>query len=780
MFRPMAVLSSLLILLILAPPASAIDYSWNKDTGGEWATPGNWAPGGVPGAGDNVAFDLGGTYTVNLNGAQSANNVTLSAGGATINAFGSDFNLGGTLNLTAGTWVMGGFMGTPVTLTGGTVTRAAGATGTLEVEGDLRLVNTQIGNAAAVELSRSGGGRLRLAGTSAFAPGSVITMANTGTPYPSQSGITFEAGGVVNNLTINLGQNTTVGTVGGQSLTFGPNTVLEYADPQSNFTPAVIGREWYDGNDGIVTLTNQGTIRSLGLLVVGRYFGGNLSSNVDITNIGLMESRFALDINANNFTNATGGVVRATGGGSVFLFGRQSWVNQGTFEVSGSGSALYLGGLFTRDAIGTITRTGTGTVVGIYAGWMDNSGGTWALNATTGTIQLLGDSISNSGRIIGGAITATDGAKLEVRPYPGTYTGVDYCRLTGVAIGPGVLSFAHGGKVWMEGGSTLTAGDTITLSGNDTAFAYFQTQEVDGVAFVLSGSGSALQVFDNNVLTLGPASIVRKSGSGTAGLNGGLFSQTSGTSTAMISRGLVHVQEGMLLVGSSSTFTFTNRGTVQVDAGATWQGLLTSDGGTVTGGGTVDGNLTFTSAGNALNPGTGPGRLMVTGNLSLNAGTALHIDLNGTAAGTAHDQLAVTGSVALVDATLSAAIGGGYAPQFNDRLFILSNADGDAIIGEFAGLTDGATVDLGAYTAKISYFGDSVNGTIDLGNDIVLYNFTPVPEPHMVLAVAAAGSFGVGLLRRVRDRRAPRGPAQALPFATWSGTPASLAGRRRG
>ena len=188
------------------------------------------------------------------------------------------------------------------------------------MQGDLRLINTQVANAAAIELSRPGGGRLRLAGTSAFAPGSVITMANTGQPYPGQSGITFEEGGMVDNLTVNLGQNTTLGTLGGRSLTLGPNTVVEYADPNTNFYQSAIGREWDDGTGGIVTLTNQGVIRSRGWLIVGRYFGtGNNPSNVDVTNANLMESRVALDINANTFVNAPGAILRATAGGGASL-----------------------------------------------------------------------------------------------------------------------------------------------------------------------------------------------------------------------------------------------------------------------------------------------------------------------------------------------------------------------------------------------------------------------------------------------------------------------------
>ena len=740
------------LLLIACSTSLAADYTWNTAAIGDWNAPGNWSPSGIPALGDNVTIGPSGTYTINLNGDQSANNVLLSSDGATVNAFGRNFTLGGTMTLSAGNWVMGGFMGAPATFTGGTITRAAGDTGNFTVDGDLRLVNTQIANAAVLQFSHAGGARLRLSGTSAFAPGSVLTIPyRNGAAYSSGTGITFESGGTLNNLTVNLAVNTTLGTVGGQSLTFGPNTLVQYSDP--NFGgPAIVGREFLDGTSGMVTLTNQGTIRcTAGELYLGRLFSGNTPSSVDITNAGLIEAGGFMSFNVNNFTNSPGGILRATGGGGVFLFARNSWVNGGTFEVSGAGSSLYLGGLFTRAAMGTITRSGAGTVVGIFAGSMDNSGGTWALNATTGTIQLLGDGIASSGRIIGGAITAADGAKLEVRPYPGVYSGVDYCRLTGVAVGPGVLSFpTTGGKVWLEGGTTLAAGDTITLAGNDTAVAYFQTQQVDGVAFVLSGDGSALQVFDNNVLTLGPASVVRKTGTGLGSLTGGLFSHTSGSDTAMVNRGLVHVEQGTLRVNASSTFAFTNRGTVQVDAGATLEGSLTTNGGTVRGGGTITGNLSFTGADNHLRPGASPGILTVGGSLTLNSGTTLHAELNGNTPGTGHDQLAVTGTVTLGNAELDLTLGGGYTPAFTDKLFLITNAGDDAISGEFANMPHLSQITIGGYLATISYFGNSTTGTVDLGNDLVVYNFTPVPEPGAVLALAAAAGSGGGLWRRVR------------------------------
>jgi hypothetical protein len=740
-----------LSLLLAAGPARGDDDTWTNTAGGNWGSAGNWSGGVVPTAADNALFTTAGTYTAVLNDTRSINNVTLNVATATVNAFGGNLNLGGTMTLSAGNWVMGGLNGTPAVLTGGTITRPAGGTGTFTVSGDLRLTDTQV-NGNVLKFDHSATARLRLSGAANFQPGSVITFTtNGGPPYSSSTGITYESGGTLDNATVNLGPNVTLGTVGGQALTIGPNAVVVYNDPQAGSAPAVVGRDFYDGNGGLVTLTNHGTIRSANFadLYIGRFFdtGGNLS-NVNLTNDGLIEAHGFITIHANNFTNLPGGVVRATAGGAVWVVGRNSWVNQGTFDVT-DGSTLLLGGQFTRDAIGTVTRSGTNTV-GFYIGRMDNSGGTFALTAATGSYVMYGDSISSSAEIVGGAITATGGAKLQVRVYPGQVTGVDYNRLTGVAVGAGVLDFsANYGKVMLSGGTTLAAGDTVTLAGTDTQVAYLQTQQVDGVTFVLSGSQSSLAVYDNNTLTLGPTAVVLKTGTGTGNLKGGLFSATSGGS-ALENRGLIQVQQGTLNAAQSATFTLVNRGAVQVDAGAIWQGALASDGGTVRGGGQITGNVTFTGTGNQLRPGadTAPGVLTVTGNLALNAGTTLYVRLNGSAPGNGYDRLAVNGTVDLGGAALSAALGGGYAPAAGDKLFVLTNGGTGAIGGTFAGLPDGATVSVGGYFATIGYFGDSVTGGVTGGHDVVLYSFTPVPEPAGLLALGAGALALAGYARR--------------------------------
>src|SRR5262245_38015082 len=162
-------------LALAAGPARADDYTWTNTGGGNWATPGNWSGGVVPTGADNALFTAAGTYTAVLNDTRSINNVTLNVATATVDATAGSLTLGGTMTLTAGNWVMGTGIGTPSTLTGGTITRGASATGTFTVAGDVLLTNTQV-NGNVLRFDRFSSARLRLDGTANFLPGSVVTF----------------------------------------------------------------------------------------------------------------------------------------------------------------------------------------------------------------------------------------------------------------------------------------------------------------------------------------------------------------------------------------------------------------------------------------------------------------------------------------------------------------------------------------------------------------------------------------------------------------------------
>jgi hypothetical protein len=167
----------------------------------------------------------------------------------------------------------------------------------------------------------------------------------------------------------------------------------------------------------------------------------------------------------------------------------------------------------------------------------------------------------------------------------------------------------------------------------------------------------------------------------------------------------------------------------------------------------VTGAVTAES-GATVAPGASPGILTINNNLTLQSGSTLSIELNGPTPGTGYDQVVVNGTVDVTGSTLAATLG--FALGATDKLYIVVNDDLDVVMGRFNGLNDGDTITFpGGSTAQINYFGDFVGQTLSGGNDIVIHNFQPVPEPGTVLGVAALALGVAGGRNRRRQGRSP-------------------------
>src|SRR4029079_3314960 len=145
-------------------------------------------------------------------------------------------------------------------------------------------------------------------------------------------------------------------------------------------------------------------------------------------------------------------------------------------------------------------------------------------------------------------------------------------------------------------------------------------------------------------------------------------------------------------------------------------------GGTLGGTGRV-GSITGTSG--AIKPGTAAATgILNSGNVSLNPGTSLVIDLDGLTAGTGYRQLNVNGSVSLGGSTLD--VSANFPTNVTDKFTIIRNEGNDRVRGTFAGLPEGAILTLGGFRYSISYQG----GT---GNDVELTRLiTPGPPPPSI------------------------------------------------
>jgi hypothetical protein len=144
--------------------------------------------------------------------------------------------------------------------------------------------------------------------------------------------------------------------------------------------------------------------------------------------------------------------------------------------------------------------------------------------------------------------------------------------------------------------------------------------------------------------------------------NSGTFRKTAGTRTG---------------VG----WAFTNSGVLDIQTGTVGFNTLSHQTGAVLQGrGTLDvSSAAFTNAG-IVNPGDSPGILAVTGDYPTSSTSVLNIELGGVTAGTAYDQLVVSGTVTL-GGTLNVTLINGFTPPAGQQFTILTYA---AETGAFA------------------------------------------------------------------------------------------------
>jgi hypothetical protein len=195
-------------------------------------------------------------------------------------------------------------------------------------------------------------------------------------------------------------------------------------------------------------------------------------------------------------------------------------------------------------------------------------------------------------------------------------------------------------------------------------------------------------------------------------------------------------------------------------------GPVTASAITVATAGTLAGTGTFTTSGAfTANGVVAPGNLGVgsmndsSATAAFSATSSLAAEIGGNTAGTGYDQLNFTNAAGTVTidpaAALSLSLVNGYTPTASDVDYVLTRADAGNFATTFAGTTEGGTVNLGAYTAQITYLanwtGSDAGSSLTGGNDVALYNFqpatAPIPEP------ASLGVLALGAVAMLKRRR---------------------------
>ncbi len=184
-------------------------------------------------------------------------------------------------------------------------------------------------------------------------------------------------------------------------------------------------------------------------------------------------------------------------------------------------------------------------------GLLDNSGGTIALDASTGDLTLDG------GTIVGGTVTASGGVELMVSPEYYSST------LDGVILDANVDLTADGAVLTITDGLTLNGTITIGASTNSdgSALSFIGSQTLNGNCDVMLDNGGVF-IDSGSTLTIGP-NVMILGGLGTIGSNNGDTIVNQGTISADVAEGALTVEptsfvnEGSIGASNGGSLTVT-------------------------------------------------------------------------------------------------------------------------------------------------------------------------------------------------------------------------------
>jgi len=549
------------------------------------------------------------------------------------------------------------------------------------------------------------------------------------------------------------------------------------------------------------TLTFGGTIAGTGVLTKTGSGSLVLTNSNNSSDAGISVTGGSLDIAGNNQTLASlilaGGAIVATTGS----------ISAANFNVeTGTNSAILAGtGSLTKTTSSTFTLTTANTYSGpttITAGTLAASssanlgndsptnslvlnGGTFQptasfsmkrgliLNGTVGTISTSGDfnAITIAGPITGtGGLTKTGSGALWLTG-PGTYSGpTTISDGTLVCNGPNVLSpfsdYTIGRNTLFLRGFSQTVGSLSSTAGG--------TVILETAPVILTvGANNTSSTFAGTITGSGG---ITKTGTGDFRLNSPFGTNYAGPTT--INGGRLIVTSASGIVGGFRTFdvsggALVNNGTivgtislnsggisdgsglflttVTVNSGGVIRGTGEYRGSSVAGVATYSGGITLNSGG-TISPGNSPGTLTSNSGL-INAGAIYDFDIrdaNGPA-GAGTDLWHIThqltldpiGPIFIHPQTLDPSNNPGQASNFDPGQrysWILVQAD-TGILNFFPN----------AFAIDSSSFLNSLNGgsfsIAQSGNDLLL-DFTPVPEPSLIIFVPGAALLLLNRRRR--------------------------------
>jgi hypothetical protein len=725
-------------LLLLENRLAPSTINWtgaNHLIDNNWSDGSNWQGGVAPGAGDIANFTSAGTKsftsnvdksfhvagitidgtwngTINVNSSLSvsgnfslasgtvAGNGAVSIGGSGSQWTGGQIDLGtggftnnGTLTIdythgslildSAGTFTNNGTINEATTLfleDGATLSNAGGAT--YDFTND-------------ANVSESGGGTLSNAGTVEKTGGThtsfiTSTFNNTGGTIDAESGtlVLDSAGGTINGGALDAGVGGSTSAV--LDLTTSGTTV-EYA--------------------GTFTGSGSGTV-SLGL--------GTLAVTSAGATFQLPGSLFQwtdgyLDLSSGGtVTNAATGVLNLnTQSDDVFINGPGTLVNDGTINEAGGNTLILEHGAtlsnvatldFTDNAnISTVNGYGTGTFTNY--GTLEKTGGTGFSTIGISTLSNTGSLAVHSGTLtVTAPVTQITGSTLTAGSW----------SVFGSSTVPATLTIGSAGSL-----TTIGAKAHVTLSGPNSTFT--NIDGMDGLTTIRKGGSFSVR---------GGRAFTTAGGLSNAGsviLSNGMLNIT-GTVAQLSGHALTG---GTWSVGVGSHLKFPTGSEITSLAGATVSLIgSTSNFAALAGLATVGstssfsllGGRSFTALGAFTDNGKvtlGPNSVLTANGSFRQASTAtLSIEIGGTSAAPTFGQVASTsGTVTLAgNLTVTCTV----IPTVGTAFEILDNGGNAAVVGAFAGLTEGATFTVVGGTTTMTFQVTYVGTDTDGSNNVII------------------------------------------------------------
>jgi autotransporter-associated beta strand protein len=669
------------VVIFCFPLAASGAVAINKaDNGANLTDPSSWVGGAVPGSFDSAVWGptLSGSNSIATGG-------SLALGQLAVLNPGGPVTIGGSGALT-----LNGIGGVGIDM--------SAATQDLTINCPVQLAGGQIWNVSA-------GRTLTVSGTISGTFG--LTIAGNGTTVLGSpiryTGGTTVAGGTLKMTPASI-ENWSLAVMPGATLDLNGQSLSFY--PQIGNTLSVAG-SGAGGLGAIVSSTNGGTVGLNMQLAADTTIGGNYPWTM----------RAQIACNGYSLTKTGSNIISFVQASTAGV--KNVYINAGAIDLYNNAflGSLRSGSIFVNSG-GTL-GIDVNTSVGSYQSPTVLAGGPLVLGMTAGTLDAIveaGISLNAPGLFVP--------QHNSILRLSGTIT--DGTSSNGIVLAGDADSqlILNGNNTFT--GSTLVSAGTLGL-GNTLALKNS----------VLDTSGSGTLSFG----TLSAATIGGLAGAGSLALltantralafsvgNNNANSTYSGAMQGVGS--LIKIGSGTLLLTGNNTYSGTtavNQGKLAVN-GSLISPVTVNSGGTLGGTGSLTG-VTLNTGGH-LAPGNSPGTLILSGSLSLLAGSVLDYEL-GTPA--TSDLISMPAGTLLLSSQQFADFHFTPLPGFNDGTYTL--IDASSING---GLGSNLTGTINGHVASLAI----------QGNDLVL---NVVPEPGTI-ALLAAGIVAIVLDARRRRR----------------------------